>query len=135
MEPDSVISQRSLLKQYLYTGDLKCLKQKINYNKKTVKRNSTEHIIAEIRIKQWLLKIYLIIWKHYSKNGERQRNSLSFDDLLYCRKCKDRMIILHQKKTGKNYIFCNCYKTYSKYIVRTIHTNNYDKLKNIYLSR
>ena len=66
------------------------------------------------------------------KRLEKKRFYL-LDGLLYCGDCKHRITIRYQNKTGRSYITCDYYRTYSKYHVYTTHTNNYEVLESVIL--
>ncbi len=129
---------KAILTNQIYTGDLVQGKtKKINYKlKKTIKNNPKDYIIAsnthEAIIDKDTFEFVQTLLPKNVKRPEKKRFYL-LDGLLYCGDCKHRITIRYQNKTGRSYITCDYYRTYSKYHVCTTHTNNYEILERVIL--
>ena len=129
---------KSILTNRIYVGDsVQGKTKKINYKlKKTVKNNPNDYIIVnnthEAIINRDKFNYVQAILPKNVKRPEKKRFYL-LDGLLYCGDCKHRITIRYQNKTGRSYTTCDYYRTYSKYLVCTTHTNNYEVLENVIL--
>ncbi len=131
---------KSILQNQIYIGDtVQGKTKKINYKlKKVIKNKKSDYIIVENTHEPIIERdIFEQVQSLLPKNVKRPEKKRFYllDGLLYCGDCKHRITIRYQNKTGKSYTTCDYYRTYSKYHVCTTHTNNYDVLESVIISK
>ena len=131
---------KSILQNQIYIGyTVQGKTKKINYKlKKVIKNKKSDYIIVEdtheVIIDRDTFNYVQTLLPKNVKRPVKKRFYL-LDGLLYCGDCNHRITIRYQNNTGRSYTTCDYYRTYSKYHVCTTHTNNYDVLENVIISK
>jgi len=132
---------QDILTNRIYTGDLVQNKRsKVNYKiKKVIKNNPNDYIVVLDTHEAIIDKeTFNEVQKRLPKNVgrcEKKENHL-LDGLLYCGDCGHRISVTpRRKKDNKCYTICNYYRSYMKRRLCTTHSNNYELLEKIIISK